>query len=363
MILNLYIARRFLAALIKVQVIVLGLTLLFDSVDLLREFSRQNAEAATILKLALVRAPALLSESFPLVILIASLWNFLALARSSELVVIRAAGISGLKLVTWPLLTALLLGVIGFSLVNPVVAALHRREAQMRDSLDVTQQTRLSLSERNIWLRQSFGEGQMVVEAVRAEPDGSALFDVRMFQFDATSRLESRTEAEFAELGNGEWVLRDALRWQIAADINPVPEIVPVLRIPTDLTRDELLDSFASPETISFWSLPSFILRMESAGFSGTRHRMFYLTELARPLILMAMTLIGAVFAMRPARFGSTGLMVMAAVLAGFGFYFVGNIAASFGAAGQVPLLVAAWAAPLAAMMLALALLLHLEDG
>ena len=135
------------------------------------------------------------------------------------------------------------------------------------------------------------------------------------------------------------------------------------LYLPTALTSDEILESFAPPETVGFWDLGRFISQMEEPGFSGLRHRLFLQSELAKPALFAAMVLIGAAFALRPTRFGQTGVMILLAVLAGFALYFLKDFAESLGGRGQIPLLVAAWTPPVAAIMLAVALLLHLEDG
>ena len=357
-----YVGRRFIWSLLKTQVIIIGIILLFDTVDLLQQF-KGIAGTGAILGLAAMRLPAIVSQTFPLVVLIASLWTFLALARSSELVISRAAGVSGLKLITLPLLLSFLLGVFAFSAMNPIVSATKLREAQIRENLGSNVETKLSLSGQNIWLRQSSESGQMVLQASRAEQDGSALHDVRMFDFDGLGRIVSRTEASVAVLQKGAWHLTDARRWQFPENTSPEKESFAALIVPTNLTSSQLLNSFASPETIPFWDLRSYIARIEDSGFSGVRHRLFFQTELVRPLVFVAMTLIGAAFSMRPVRFGLISLLVLSAILAGFSFYFVLDVASSFGAARQVPILVAAWAPPLAAIMLALALLLHFEDG
>ena len=73
--------------------------------------------------------------------------------------------------------------------------------------------------------------------------------------------------------------------------------------------------------------------------------------------------LVAAGFTMRHVRFGGTGRMVLFALLAGFGFYFLRNFAQALGDSGQIPILLAAWSPPVAAVMLSLGLLLHLEEG
>jgi lipopolysaccharide export system permease protein len=66
---------------------------------------------------------------------------------------------------------------------------------------------------------------------------------------------------------------------------------------------------------------------------------------------------------MRHTRFGRTGQMVMAALGMGFGIYFIRNFAQILGENGQIPVVLAAWSPPVAAILLSLGLLLHLEDG
>ena len=84
---------------------------------------------------------------------------------------------------------------------------------------------------------------------------------------------------------------------------------------------------------------------------------------LTAPVVFVAMVLIGAAFSMRHARFGGLGVMALGCVMAGFGYFFLSDIAQALGASGAVPVLLAAWAPPLSAVLFALGLLLHLEDG
>jgi lipopolysaccharide export system permease protein len=85
--------------------------------------------------------------------------------------------------------------------------------------------------------------------------------------------------------------------------------------------------------------------------------------ELSRPLFLVAMTLIGAGFTMRPTRLGRTGVAILSAVLLGFGLYYVRSFAQIMGENGQLAPLVAAWVPPVASVLLAMGLVLHMEDG
>jgi lipopolysaccharide export system permease protein len=75
------------------------------------------------------------------------------------------------------------------------------------------------------------------------------------------------------------------------------------------------------------------------------------------------MTLVAAGFSMRQTRRGGVARMVGSGVAAGFALFTVSKIAEEFGQSGAVPVVLAAWAPAGAGLMLAVALLLHLEDG
>ena len=133
--------------------------------------------------------------------------------------------------------------------------------------------------------------------------------------------------------------------------------------LPSNLTENQIRDSFGTPSAIPIFELPGFIARLDEAGFSARLHRIRLATELVNPLLLISMVLVGAGFTMSHGRGGGTGVRVLMALLFGFGLYFLRNFAQVMGENGQLPVAMAALAPPLAGCALALGLLLHLEDG
>ena len=357
-----YLLTCFLKSLIAVQTVIAIVVLLAAGVENLRRFS--EASAREVAAVTLLQAPEVLYQAFPLVLMLSSLVTFLRLARTSELVVMRAAGVSALRLIAVPGFAALLLATLAVAAVNPIVAATIRRGAEVEDGLRGRDASRLSFSKDGLWLRQADPEGQTVIQAARANPDGTRLSQVRLHRFDSTGGLYARIEAEGAALGDRVWTLDKATRWDRTPDGRFDKTVdAAALDLPTALTREQILDSFSAPETVPFWELSGFIDQMEAAGFSGRRHRLFLQSELAKPALFTAMVLIGAAFALRPARFGQVGVMMLFAVLAGFSLYFLKDFAESLGGSGAIPIMAAAWTPPIAAILLALGLLLHLEDG
>jgi lipopolysaccharide export system permease protein len=290
---------------------------------------------------------------------------FLSMARSSELVVTRAVGRSGLAALMAPLLVALTIGALLVAMFNPIVAATSKRYADLRESYVSGSTSALSIGPEGLWLRQGGPEGQAVIRADRANPEATILYDVNFVTYAPNSGPILRVSAAKAELGDGAWILSDAKAWPLAAGLNPEigAKHHPSLIIPSTLTRDSIRDRFGKPSAIAIWDLPAFIGDLETAGFSARRHVVWLHMELAHPLFLVSMVLLGAAFTMRPTRLGRTGLSVLTAVLLGFGLYYVRNFAQIMGESGQLSPLLAAWVPPVAGMMLALGLVLHMEDG
>jgi lipopolysaccharide export system permease protein len=360
-----YMLRKFLGSVLAVASVIGLVILLFASAENLRRLSDRDAGVGDILAISVLQVPEVLYQAFALVLMLASLVTFLALARSSELVVLRAAGISALRLISIPMVAALFLGIVFFAVVNPAVSVATRAATAMEEPFRSSSYSRLSVSSEGLWLRQADeGGGQTVIQAARATPDASILWQVRIHRFDPEGALVSRIDAPSAQLIPGSWLLVGANRWDIGGDqAFEQTARVAEIRIPTDLTREQIIDSFAPPQMLSFWDLRPFIQQLEASGFSALRHRLFFESEVAKPVFFAAMVLIGAAFSLRPNRFGQTGVMILLAVLAGFSLYFIKDLAETMGANGEIPLYVAAWTPAVSAILMALGLLLHLEDG
>ena len=136
-----------------------------------------------------------------------------------------------------------------------------------------------------------------------------------------------------------------------------------MLALPTSLSVEEIQDRFGAPEAVDIWDTQSYIAKQEAAGFSARAYKMRFQSELALPLTFVAMVLIGAGFTMRHTRLGRTSTLVLMAIMLAFGFYFLRSFAIILGQNGELPILLASWAPPLAVVLASLSLLLHLEDG
>jgi lipopolysaccharide export system permease protein len=363
MILHLYFARKFFWTFALIMLVFVIILALVDIADEVQDFP--DLPFTAILEIVLLNMPSANYEILPLVMILATVTLFLRLARSSELVVVRANGRSGLKGLIAPVIVAALIGIVTITMLNPIVAASSKRYTDLITGYRGGGSNVLAIASEGLWLRQGSPDGQTVIHAVRASSDLTTLFNATFLSFAPDGSPSERLIAETAQLGDGEWVLSDVKRWVLTGGGNPEAraERLDQLSLPSALTQDRIIDSFGKPEYISLWDLPKFIAQLEQAGFSARRYAVWYQMELSRPLFLVALVLIAAAFTMRHARLSNTSLSVLTSIMLGFGLYYIRNFAQILGESGQIPIMLAAWAPPVASFLLALGILLHMEDG
>jgi lipopolysaccharide export system permease protein len=301
----------------------------------------------------------------PLGTLLGAIALFVALARSSELIATRAAGRSALRALAGPFLAALVLGVVAVAVVNPLAVASREAHDRQVDALLGRAPSEVgSIGREGLWLRQAAEAGQMVIRATAVDPDGSGLHDASFLELGADGLPLRRIEAKRAVLGPGLWTLSDAKIWRLGAD-NPEreAEVFASATIPTDLSADKIRDSLGRAEEIAVWDLPAAIADLQRAGLSSRAFAMQLHMHVVLPATLGAMVLVAAAFTLAHGRSGGTGVRVLAAVVAGFAVFLLADFASALGEGGRIPILLAAWTPPIVAILAALTLILHFEDG
>jgi lipopolysaccharide export system permease protein len=356
-----YIARQFLLWCFVVFLTMATIVFLLDYVELIRRGgSHAEATLLVLLEMAALKQPYMWQQVMPFAILFGAMLAFWRMTRSNELVVARSTGVSVWQFLSPAVIGALGIGVAVVTVFNPIAAAMQLSYEKLENRVLKNGNEQLNLSHAGLWLRQSDERGQpSVIHAERLQPGGITLEDVLILFFDKNDRLTGRIDAKQARLETGHWRITNGTRWQPGKPQEPFTEIT----IATSMTASKIEQSFASPETMSFWDLPGFIALLQQSGFSTQRHRLEYNALLARPFLLAAMVLIAATFSLRMQRRGGTTLMIAAGVASGFTLFLLSNVVFALGQSATIPVNLAAWTPAGVSWLLGTTLLLYLEDG
>ena len=355
-----YFGRQFLAGIGLALLALAALIFVIDIVEFLRRAAgKESAGLGIIFAMSGLRLPFLTLKVLPFATLFGGMYALVRLTRSQELVVARAAGVSVWQFLTPGILIAAISGFLAVGAFNPIAAVMMARYETLEAKYLEGRQSLLAVSPTGLWLRQADDAVQSVLHADTVSSAGTELNRVTVFLFEAVDQFTSRLDAKSARLGAGYWELSDV----VLTNRDGTWRRLDVYRLPTSMTPTQIQESFASPETMSFWALPNFINMLEDAGFAARRHRLHWQSLLATPLLLCAMLLIAATFTLRLTRRGGIGLIAGCGVLAGFLLFFLSDLVLALGLSSAIPVALAAWTPAGASSLLGLAMLLHLEDG
>ena len=359
--LSTYVGRQFLFWFFCITFSIVALIVLFNTLELFRRAStrQHDVDVNVVFSLALMKLPSLIEKAIPFSTLLGAMFAFWRLNRYHEFVVARAAGVSIWQFLAPPVALALMIGVFKIAVFNPFSAAMLLKYEILEAKTIQGKSSLAALANQGLWFRQTTGNGHYILRARSITPSDVRLNDVIVFLMGENDRFVGRIDAPTAALEPGFWRLDNA----VVTTPNAPPERLSLRRFPTDLTTDNINDSFASPETISFWALPAFINVLEAAGFPGVRHSLHWHTHLALPLMLAAVVLLAATFSLRPLRRGGAAILIVSGVGTGFLLYFLSDVVFALGVSSKIPVILAAWSPALISSFIGVAVLLHLEDG
>jgi lipopolysaccharide export system permease protein len=339
--------------------------LLIAAVTYFEFFNRAfNGEATAGLALALgalFKVPAISEESLPFAVLYGSIAAFIIANRRLEVVVARAAGVSAWQFLLPACVVGLLFGILATGVYNPLAASL--QSISNRLTAEAFSQGQKIAESANgggpVWARQSADGVESIIGSVQSFDEGLGLTGVTAYVFDPDGHFRERVDAPRAHYFPGEWRLEDATITAISAN----PKKVALYALSTNLTPNEVKQTFLKLDSVSFWQLRGLAASARRAGLPADRYELQYNVLLSRPSLRLAMVLIAANVSLRFSRSRDLGRMIITGVGVGFMLYVVMKIAWDLGSGGIVPPPLAAWLPAIVATLAGITVLLHLEDG
>ena len=354
-----YFGMRFFTVVAGTFLGLFALIMMVDFVELLRRHGDvKDVTALAVAQISIYRVPHITERIIPFTVLVGAMVCYLNLSRRLELVVARSAGMSAWQFIRPAIMIALLVGVFVTTVYNPLSATFRERSEQLEAELTGDKRGPVE-SVSGLWLRQRSPDGQSIINAGVSRQQGTELVDVSIFILDDSDVYQGRIQAKRATLQQGFWRLEEARIY--AGEAPPTNHAIYDLK--TNLTRAQVQETFATPETVPFWQLPPLIRLAENSGLAAAAYRLQYYQLLVLPLYLVAMVLLAAAVSLRLFRFGGVQRMVLGGVAAGFLLYVLSKVAGDLSKASLMAPAFAAVLPPFLGGVTGFVALLYQEDG
>ena len=307
-----------------------ALLVLMDLIDNFEDILEKRGSLTDVARFVAYRVPTIIERLIPIAVLIGSTMGILTLATRSELIVLRAAGISPLKIAGLGLPACLIVVAGHFFLADYVAPTSQKAFIEWWEPLlneDAPQ-----------WLR---GE-EDIVRISGVSNDGKMLTGLSFFQRDGIGRLTGRQTAASARFEDGGWLLYETSDAVVEKGNLQIIE-AEVIPWPNGPDPQVILDLIAPPEQLTNSTLGKVL----NVAWSSSADPSVYGTELARrsvgPLTSLVMMLIAASTIRGQSRSGGPQMGAAIAIALGLSFLVFDGIFASLGKAGVLTPLFAAW--------------------
>lgn len=306
-----YVARSVLAASLIVLLGVVSLDLLFR---IIAEAARTTDKYTimNVLVYELLNSPAKLYQFMPMVGLIGCLTGLGALANNSELIVMRATGVSTIRLLMTALRPALILLVVAM-LVGEYVAP---KTGQMAEVYRAQAQGyNREVAKRGVWVRD--GDDFMQINALHSS---GILYGVTIFQMQG-KQLERITQAQRAVFNQDHWMLED-VQQTIFYDIGQTSEEIAIekhahIRWHSDLKPDVLATFALDPDDLQIQRIWEMMNYYKGQALNSTAYELAFWGKVFYPLVMISLVIVGISFVFGPLREVSMGFRVFVGVLVG----------------------------------------------
>ena len=320
-----YIAREVSAAILLVLAAFLALFSFFDMITEVKSVGQAGYQLHHAIAFVVLEMPGRVYELMPVAVLIGALYALSALARHSEITVLRSSGMSTANLLLGLFQVAVVIALLTF-VVGEVVAPPCERMAQ---------QMRLTAKGKAVGkeLRSGFWvkDERRFINVQTVLPD-TRLKGVRVYDFDENANLRTVTEAaEGAYLPPASWRLSGVVQTVLHGDRSEIVKM-PDMEWQSALNPDILSVLMVSPERMSLLHLSTYIKHLKENNQKTQRYDIALWKKVIYPLAALVMVALALPFGYTHNRISGGSLKMFSGVMIGVFFHMLNGLFSNLGA-------------------------------
>ena len=306
-----YIAKSVIGSVAMVLLVIVSLDAIAALVAELGELKGQYDFTEALMYVALM-LPSGIYENIPFSALVGCLIGLGALANSSELVIMRAAGVSVAQ-ITWAVMKPVLLFICVGLFLGEYVTPLSDQIAESRRAI-AQGDTRALESRHGLWNR----EGNEFMHFNAVLPNGK-LFGVTRYQFDDQGQLQASSFSQTAIYQGDHWLEEQGRETRFTEQGTEVHEFT-LRPWQTELSPSLLNVLVLKPEALSIQNLYSYATYLAKQGLDSAEYWLAFWKKLLQPLVTASLVLIAVSFIFGPLREVTMGFRVFTGIIVGIVF-------------------------------------------
>lgn len=336
-----YILKEYVRFFIITSVSLISLFLIVDFFEKIRMFLSNHASIFQMASYFLFSIPMIVSLMLPAAVLLATLITYSNLSKFSEIIAMKANGVSLYRLAAPVLIFAAITGVFLFYFSEIITPASIQKAEHIVTSDVQKQKTLGSFKQNELWYRSDNAIYNFKIFDVTKD----TLRGIVINYINPDFTLQKRIDAQSAEWKNGQWLFHDLLLTHFDNTNTPVLEWSKEMIIPLPEKPNDFKIMQKDAEKMGFFDLWKYVNKIQSEGYDATRYQVDLHGKLAFPFVTLILVLIGISFSTRSERQGGVMQSVGIGIIIGFSYWIVHAFSMSLGRSGILPAILSAWVA------------------
>ncbi|OQY54335.1 MAG: LPS export ABC transporter permease LptG [Candidatus Parabeggiatoa sp. nov. 2] len=350
---DIYIGKTVIAGILIVLLVLVGLFTFFGFIDEIDDIGKQRYGLWEAIQYVALEVPRHIYDLFPSAALLGSLLGLGMLANNSELTVMRAAGVSIVRIALSVLLGGLVLTLVAM-LIGETIAPRSEQYANSMRSLAQSEHENRQMvfsSRYGFWAR----DGNDFINIRTIFPDGS-FGSIALYEFDAAQHLRALTYARTAYYQDGQWLLKDVEKTLIEAT-KVTRQFLESTTWNAVLNPELVKIVVVRPHKLSSLGLHKYIQYLRQNGQRTTQYELAFWTRLSYPLVGATMIFLAIPFVFGSLRSVSVGQRIFVGALLGVGFHMLNQTTGNIGLVYGINPAISAFLPPILFLAMAVALM------
>jgi lipopolysaccharide export system permease protein len=344
MILDRYVTKEYIKLFILILASFTALFLIIDLFERMRMFLSNHATFYQMLSYLLFMIPVIISQAIPVAVLLASLITFSNLSKYSEILAMKANGISLYRTSIPVIIMVVIICILSF-LFNEFITPYSNEKADYIKLVEIEKQKSLgSFKQNQIWYRGTNG----IYNFKMFDSITSTLSGITINYFDKNFSLIMRIDAESAQWKDNQWVFQNLMITRFQTGQFPSLEWIPAKVIDLPEKPSDFMAVQKEASKMGYMELRTYIKKIQAEGYDATRYLVDMHGKVAFTLVSMILVIIGISFSlMKSERSGGIMQSIGVGIVIGFSYWIVHAFAMSLGRSGTIPPILSAWIANL----------------
>ena len=337
-IINKYLIFKYCKIILNSILIFLSLGIMLNLFEEIEFFKNLNLHFSLPIILSFSYVPTLILELLPFIIFLSSVFYFLHLRSSRDLLSIKVFGYSNIKIVFIISFFSFLFGLLVLFAINPITSILIKyyetEKAQYARDVDHL----ISINRNGVWIKENSNLGYNIINAELLK--GEYLKKISVYNFDKNHKLIKRIESESAKITNNPWEMKNVFIYDIQSSNSIFFENY---KFQTNQTYDKIYSLYKNLNTVSFLDLVLNYSKLNEKGYTKRQLDEKINKFISLPVTLFLMVVLASIFTIGSLKRKQNFFYIMLSIFSCVVIYYLKDLSIALGQAEKINLSLSVW--------------------